>query len=381
MSADAQPRIALLIDADNAPASKIQAILDELSKYGVINVRRAYGNWKKPELKAWEERLHEFAIRPMQQFDYSKGKNASDMAMVIDAMELLYTDKPQAFGLVSSDADFTPLVMHLKSKGAVVFGFGQKKAPEPFQRACSTFLFVESIGSQAMATTDVAASTAAIMEDIVAADAAQLQPMPTSKLKMDTRLVNLLRGAVQAVAEEDGWALLGLVGCHIANQASFDPRNYGYEKLGALFEATQLFEIKRVTTQMYVRDMLRAKRKSSQKPVHAPVAAPQPPAEVEEVGGIKTPRSAYESVAADLHVERAALWQDIYEKATVADVLQCVPELAQSRNRYTLDSVGGRLRADGLLSPPHSAVKILGRFPDSFEIALQAIPAWVRYCG
>jgi len=252
-----------------------------------------------------------------------------------------------------------------------VFGFGQKKAPEPFQRACSTFLFVESIGSQAMATTDVAAATAAIMEDIVAADAAQLQPMPTSKLKMDTRLVNLLRGAVQAVAEDDGWALLGLVGSHIANQASFDPRNYGYEKLGALFEATQLFEIKRVTTQMYVRDMLRAKRKSSQKPVHAPVAEPQPPAEVEEVGGIKTPRSAYESVAADLHVERAAL----------ADVLQCVPELAQSRNRYTLDSVGGRLRADGLLSPPHSAVKILGRFPDSFEIALQAIPAWVRYCG
>ena len=140
-------RIALLIDADNAPAVKIQAILDELSKYGVINVRRAYGNWKKPELKAWEDRLHEFAIRPMQQFDYSKGKNASDMAMVIDAMELLYTDSPQAFGLVSSDADFTPLVMHLKSKGAVVFGFGQKKAPEPFQRACSTFLFVESIGT------------------------------------------------------------------------------------------------------------------------------------------------------------------------------------------------------------------------------------------
>ena len=135
-------RIALLIDADNAPAIKIQAILDELSKHGVINVRRAYGNWKKPELKAWEERLHEFAIRPMQQFDYSKGKNASDMAMVIDAMELLYTDKPHAFGLVSSDADFTPLVMHLKSKGAVVIGFGQKKAPEPFQRACSTFLFV-----------------------------------------------------------------------------------------------------------------------------------------------------------------------------------------------------------------------------------------------
>ena len=202
-------RIALLIDADNAPAIKIQAILDELSKHGVINVRRAYGNWKKPELKAWEERLHEFAIRPMQQFDYSKGKNASDMAMVIDAMELLYTDKPHAFGLVSSDADFTPLVMHLKSKGAVVIGFGQKKAPEPFQRACSTFLFVENIGTDSSAPLDVIGSqVSAVMADIVAGDSNVLQPMPTPRLKMDTRLVSLLRGAVQAVAEEDGWALL-----------------------------------------------------------------------------------------------------------------------------------------------------------------------------
>lgn len=375
-----QPRIALLIDADNAPASKIQAILDELSKYGVINVRRAYGNWKKPELKAWEERLHEFAIRPMQQFDYSKGKNASDMAMVIDAMELLYTDKPQAYGLVSSDADFTPLVMHLKSKGAAVFGFGQKKAPEPFQRACSTFLFVENIGSESTNTTDTAASTTAVMADIVAADAVQLQPVPTPKLKMDTRLVNLLRGAVKAVAEEDGWALLGPVGNHIANQASFDSRNYGYEKLGALFEATQLFEIKRVATQMYVRAVLRGKEKNSQQIEHSPSRC-ELPREVREVSGPKLPRTAYEAVTAEMHAERTALWQGVYEKASVADVLLCVPELVTGETCYTLDSIGGRLRADGLLSPAHSAVKILGRFPDSFEVELKAIPAWARYCG
>lgn len=265
-SQSADYRIALLIDADNAPATKIQAILDELSKHGSINVRRAYGNWKKPELKAWEERLHEFAIRPMQQFDYSKGKNASDMAMVIDAMELLYTDRPQAFGLVSSDADFTPLVMHLKSKGAIVFGFGQKKAPEPFQRACSTFLFVENIGAEsAPPSSSVSIAVSAVMAEIVAGDTDALQPIPTPKLKMDTRLVSLLRGAVQAVADEEGWALMGRVGNHIANQASFDPRNYGYEKLGALFEATQLFEVKRVTTQMYVRDIRRAKEKTLQK--------------------------------------------------------------------------------------------------------------------
>jgi uncharacterized protein (TIGR00288 family) len=132
-----KPRVALLIDADNSPASKIDLILNELSTFGETNIRRAYGNWKKSELKGWEEALHEHAIRPMQQFDYSKGKNASDMAMVIDALELLYTDRPDAFGIVSSDADFTPLVMHLRAKGAAVYGFGAQKTPEPFVNACS----------------------------------------------------------------------------------------------------------------------------------------------------------------------------------------------------------------------------------------------------
>ena len=134
-----KPRVALLIDADNSPASKIGLILNELSTFGETNIRRAYGNWKKNELKGWEELLHEHAIRPMQQFDYSKGKNASDMAMVIDALDLLYTDRPDAFGIVSSDADFTPLVMHLKAKGAQVFGFGAKKTPSPFVRDASAF--------------------------------------------------------------------------------------------------------------------------------------------------------------------------------------------------------------------------------------------------
>ena len=257
-------RIALLIDADNAPAGKIEAILGELSTHGTINVRRAYGNWKKSELKAWEEQLHEFAIRPMQQFDYSKGKNASDMAMVIDAMELLYTDKPHAFGVVSSDADFTPLVMHLKSKGAVVFGFGQKKAPEPFQRACSTFLFVENLGNESVLLANNESSLAAVSE------VDTIQPISTAKLRMDTRLVKLLRGAVQSVADEDGWAILGTVGKHISNQASFDSRNYGYEKLGSLFEATQLFEMKRINTVVFVRDIRFGKQKALPKTPNAP---------------------------------------------------------------------------------------------------------------
>lgn len=256
-------RIALLIDADNSPAPKIEAILGELSKYGTINVRRAYGNWKKAELKAWEEQLHEFAIRPMQQFDYSKGKNASDMAMIIDAMELLYTDRPHAFAIVSSDADFTPLVMHLKSKGAAVFGFGQKKSPEPFQRACTTFLFVENLGTESVQLKNNE------MAPVTALEVETLQPVPSAKLRMDTRLVKLLRSAVQSAANEDGWAMLGTVGNHISNQASFDPRNYGYDRLGEIFEATQLFEFKRISTVLFVRDFRFGKSRATSLPANA----------------------------------------------------------------------------------------------------------------
>jgi uncharacterized LabA/DUF88 family protein len=220
-----------LIDADNSPASKIDLILNELSTFGETSIRRAYGNWKKSELKGWEEVLHEHAIRPMQQFDYTKGKNASDMAMVIDALELLYTDRPDAFGIVSSDSDFTPLVMHLRAKGAAVYGFGAKKTPEPFVNACSRFLFLDNLR---------AAAPAEAAEGEPAA-AAPLRATP-AQLKQDAKLVMLLRNAVQAAADDEGWARVGAVGNQIGNQASFDPRNYGYASLRKLLAATQLFE-------------------------------------------------------------------------------------------------------------------------------------------
>lgn len=251
MSAREAPRseahIALLIDADNSPAAKIDVILTELSTFGVTNVRRAYGNWKKNELKGWEDKLHEHAIRPMQQFDYSKGKNASDMAMVIDALELLYTDRPDAFGIVSSDADFTPLVMHLRAKGAAVYGFGAQKTPEPFVNACSRFLYLDKLGAEAAAD---------------AGDAAPASPLrvPTAQLKQDAKLVGLLRNAVQAAADESGWARVGSVGQQIGNQASFDSRNYGYASLTKLLAATQLFDVAHEgTSQVSVRDKRWAK--------------------------------------------------------------------------------------------------------------------------
>jgi len=223
-----KPRVALLIDADNSPASKIDLILNELSSVGETSIRRAYGNWARDGLKGWVEVLHDRAIRPMQQYDYSKGKNASDMAMVIDAMALLYADHPDAFGIVSSDADFTPLVMHLREKGAAVYGFGEQKTPRPFVSACSRFLFLDQLAGR---------------DD--ADDAAPAAPLrvPTAQLKQDAALVSLLRNAVKSAADENGWARVGEVGQTIGNQSSFDARNFGYATLSKLLIATQLFDV------------------------------------------------------------------------------------------------------------------------------------------
>jgi uncharacterized LabA/DUF88 family protein len=268
---DNQARIALLIDADNSPSSKIDVILAELAKIGVANIRRAYGNWKKEGLKGWEGVLHEYAIRPIQQFDYSKGKNATDMGMVIDAMDLLYTDRPEAFGIVSSDSDFTPLVLHLKAKGAQVYGFGAKKTPAPFVNACSRFLYLENLGRSTVEAEPSAksegrrgparkarANVKAEASPDAAADSAPLR-LDSGALRQDARLVGLLRNAVESAVGEDGWSPLGSVGQQIGNQASFDPRNYGYRKLIDLIEASQLFELDRRGSQVVLRDKRQAK--------------------------------------------------------------------------------------------------------------------------
>ena len=270
-----EARIALLIDADNSPASKIDFILTELSTFGVTNVRRTYGNWKKSELKGWEEKLHEHAIRPMQQFDYSKGKNASDMAMVIDALELLYTDQPDAFGIVSSDADFTPLVMHLRAKGAAVYGFGARKTPEPFVNACSRFLFLDQVilvetaesekSVRPVASADVekpaklgdvsVSETVASRVDPAAARPSQPLRVPTASLRQDEKLLLLLRASVIACEDEDGWAKVGAVGTHLGNRAPFDSRNYGYATLTKLLVATDSFNLRdEGTSKVCVRD-------------------------------------------------------------------------------------------------------------------------------
>ena len=246
--AEPEKRIALLIDADNAPAGKIDLVLAEVARHGVANVRRAYGNWKSSNLKGWEAVLHEYAIRPIQQFAYSSGKNASDMAMVIDAMDLLYARNLDGFAIVSSDADFTPLVMRLLTDGMKVYGFGEKKTPSPFVNACSKFTYVEALGRPA-ADSEQSGSTT---------------PKDAQELRNDARLVQMLRSAVDAGSGDDGWTRLDVVGSQIGNQASFDPRNYGYRKLSDLVKASGLFEVKQEGKTIWVRDKPR-KRAAAKK--------------------------------------------------------------------------------------------------------------------
>ena len=239
---DSPARIALLIDADNARAARIDVILSELSAFGETSIRRAYGNWTKSGLKAWVAVLHDHGIRPVQQFDPSKGKNASDIALAVDAVEILHTQRPDAFALVSSDADFTPLVMHLREHGVAVYGFGDAKTPAPFQSACSRFLVLDRLAER---TTDPRDEDPAD-DDSGAQDESDTAPLRVlpEQLRSDQKLVSLLRRAVESAADESGWARVGTVGNHISNQSSFDPRNYGYAKLSRLLEASGLFDVR-----------------------------------------------------------------------------------------------------------------------------------------
>lgn len=216
--------IALLIDADNAPAAKMDFIISELASHGTVNIRKAYGNWTKKGLSGWEKILHEHSIQPVQLFDLTKGKNATDMALLIDAMDILYTKQVDTFCLVTSDCDFTPLAQRLRAEAKKVIGFGSKKTPEPFVNSCSHFLYLD--------------------EKAMAGKTAEQKNSSAKELKGNTKLMNTLRSAVEAAQDDEGWARLGPVGSHISNQGPFDHRTYGYAKLSDLFGAIDLFEVR-----------------------------------------------------------------------------------------------------------------------------------------
>jgi uncharacterized LabA/DUF88 family protein len=224
-----QAKLAVLIDADNTQPGIIEGLLDEISKYGVASVKRIYGDWTSTNLRSWKDRLLEYAIQPIQQFAYTAGKNATDSAMIIDAMDLLYTEKLDGFCIVSSDSDFTRLAARLRESGRIVYGFGEKKTPRAFVSVCDKFIYTEILKENREESED---------ED------SKLAAKPKKDFKVDRKLLNLLRETVDDLAEESGWAYLGAVGNKINNRmADFDPRNYGFNKLGDIFRAIPQFEI------------------------------------------------------------------------------------------------------------------------------------------
>ncbi|KAK8092888.1 NYN domain-containing protein [Apiospora kogelbergensis] len=245
---DSSVKLAVLIDADNAQSSAVGLLLAEVAKYGTASVKRAYGDWTTLGLKGWKDQLLRQSIQPMQQFAYTQGKNSTDSAMIIDAMDLLYTGKFDGFCIVSSDSDFTRLAARIRESGLVVYGFGERKTPEPFVASCDKFIYVENlaIGKSQPAASDGDGGAAAAGAGGVgfASPTRKVQthnaPVPAS---IDSRVITQLRVVARDVADEDGWASLAKMGILITKRfPDFDSRNYGFFKLRELIVATNKFE-------------------------------------------------------------------------------------------------------------------------------------------
>jgi uncharacterized LabA/DUF88 family protein len=226
-------KLAVLIDADNIPYSNIKGMLDEIAKLGVPAIKRIYGDWTKPTVSGWKPALLEHAITPIQQYSYTSGKNATDSAMIIDAMDILHSDKVDGFCLVSSDSDFTRLAIRLRESGMVVIGIGEKKTPNPFIVACDKFIYIEIIGVKVVPKSTTNVSSAQV-------------PTQTPEIdSINNDFIQLLKSSVDDIADDDGWASLAGLGALInKKKPDFDPRNYGYPKLTPLIKSLdKYFEV------------------------------------------------------------------------------------------------------------------------------------------
>ncbi|SEL68784.1 NYN domain-containing protein [Acinetobacter sp. DSM 11652] len=254
-------KFAVLIDADNSSISAIPSVLEEVAKYGIASVKRVYGDWSSDTLKNWREVLLPYAITPVQQFAYTKGKDATDMILIIDAMDLLYGGALDGFCIVSSDSDFTPLASRIRENGLTVYGFGKKATPEAFKKACDKFIFIENLEDPELKSPEDDVHHVA-SKNIVEVEKTIEPLIPNSPREsinneiIDRATLNLIYKAVKENADANGWASLGMVGQYIsAVKPDFDPRNYGRAKLSGLIKTLNLFETKIEMSQMYLKKM------------------------------------------------------------------------------------------------------------------------------
>lgn len=238
-------RLAVLIDADNADASLVEPLLKETANYGTAYLKRIYGDWTRPHLSSWKDKLLKFAIQPMQQFNYTSGKNSTDSALIIDAMDLLYTNNFDGFCIVSSDSDFTRLACRIRESGLLVYGFGERKTPESFVKACDKFIYIEILKELEKELQSLSETVLVKEEKQANKHAKKDLEKINSELKQNKKLLSLVKNAYTAIAEEDGWANLGQLGGQLNKLSpSFNSKTYGYKKLRELIQAIDMFEIK-----------------------------------------------------------------------------------------------------------------------------------------
>ncbi len=247
MSAGEELRIAVLIDADNAPRKRLKSIMEEIAIYGVPTIKRIYGDWTTPNLAGWKSALLEHAITPIQQYGYTTGKNSTDSAMIIDAMDILYSGNVGGFCLVSSDSDFTRLATRLREAGKKVIGIGEKKTPSPFIAACNKFIYIEIIGNlekKPDEPEDVQNEAPPEILPGVPAEEKKKKLIKAPKGNVPREIINLISTTISDLADDEGWAFLGEVGTLlIKKQPDFDPRNFGFEKLTPLIKSIDTFDI------------------------------------------------------------------------------------------------------------------------------------------
>ncbi len=248
MDAQKEIRLAVLIDADNVPYSNVKGVMEEIAKYGTPTFKRIYGDWTKPTVSGWKNVLLENAITPIQQYSYTQGKNSSDSALIIDAMDILYSGKVDGFCIVSSDSDFTRLATRLREAGMKVFGIGQKKTPNPFIVACDKFIYMEIIPvvpASEITDTEAPKKTPRRSQKKPVAKVAVVPAEKTETVeKLNEQTLKLIAKTISDLADENGWAFLGDIGnLLLKKQPNFDPRNYGFPKLTPLLKSLPQFEI------------------------------------------------------------------------------------------------------------------------------------------